>query len=225
MFVERAAKYVKAAPPGTRLAAGEAPKLVLVALAYFIVAYFGLKLASINPSATPVWPATGLAIAVVLLWGYRLAPAIFAAAFVVNYLTAGSALTSTSIAFGNTLEALATAYFVTWWADGKHVFESPAGVGKFALICAATTTISATLGVSSLMLAGNAELAHAAPVWLTWWLGDLAGAVVFAPVVLLWSLSLSRSRPLRKWTEIAIIYFAAVVVGILAFSPLIPQTA
>lgn len=225
MFVERAAKYVKVAPFGPSLTSGEAAKLVVVALAYFIVAYFGLKLASINPSATPVWPATGLAIAVVLLWGHRIAPSIFIAAFIVNYLTAGSALTSTAIAFGNTLEALATAYFVNRWADGKQVFESRAGVGKFALICAVTTTISATLGVISLLLAGYAELGRAAPIWLTWWLGDLAGAVVFAPVVLLWSLSLRRSRPLHELTEIAIVYFAAVVVGVIAFSPLIPQTA
>src|SRR5262245_43666317 len=120
MFVERAAKYVKATPLGPGLASGEAPKLVVVALAYVIVAYFGLKLASINPSATPVWPARGLAIAVVLLWGHRIAPAIFIAAFTVNYLTAGSALTSTAIALGNTLEALATAYLVTRWPDGQQ---------------------------------------------------------------------------------------------------------
>jgi PAS domain S-box-containing protein len=225
MFLERAAKDVGKGAAEVSLLSGDAPKLILVALAYFTVAYFGLQLASINPSATPVWPATGLAIAGVLLWGHRIALAIFIAAFIVNYLTAGSALTSAAIAFGNTLEALATAYFVNRWADGDRVFESPAGVGKFALIGAVTTTISATLGVSSLLLAGYAKAGSAASVWLTWWLGDLAGAVVITPVVLLWTLSLRRSLPLNEWTQIATVYFSAVVVGVIAFSPLIPQTS
>ena len=63
--------------------------LILVGLAYFTFAYFGLRFASVNSSATPIWPATGLAIAAMLLWGHRIAPAIFIAAFLINQLTAG----------------------------------------------------------------------------------------------------------------------------------------
>jgi PAS domain S-box-containing protein len=225
MFLERATKGLGKGTTEASLSSGDTAKLFIVGLAYFAVAYFGLQLASINPSATPVWPATGLAIAAMLLWGYRIAPAVFIAAFIVNYLTAGSALTSGAIAFGNTLEALTTAYFVNRWADGDRVFESPAGVGKFALIAAGATTISATLGVSSLLLAGYTEAGSAAPVWLTWWLGDLAGAIVVTPVVLLWTLFLRRSVRLNEWSQIATVYLSAVVVGVVAFSPLIPQTS
>src|SRR5262245_10735567 len=62
--------------------------LILVGFAYFTVAYLGLRLASIHPSATPVWPPTGLAIAAILLQGYRITPAIFIGALLVNQLTA-----------------------------------------------------------------------------------------------------------------------------------------
>lgn len=75
------------------------------------------------------------------------------------------------------------------------------------------------------MLAGYADVGSTASIWLTWWLGDLAGTVVFAPVVLLWILSLTTTQCLEKSTEIAIVYFTAVVVGVIAFSPLIPQTS
>src|SRR5262247_3028080 len=71
--------------------------LIFVGLTYFTLAYFGLQHASINPSATPIWPPTGFAIAAVLLWGYRIAPAIFIGAFLVNQLTAGSVFTSLAI--------------------------------------------------------------------------------------------------------------------------------
>jgi integral membrane sensor domain MASE1 len=94
---------------GRSIALNDAPRFVLVGLAYFGIAYLGLQLASINPSATPIWPATGVAIAAVLLWGYQITPAIFIGAFLVNYLTAGSPLASLAIALGNMLEAAATA--------------------------------------------------------------------------------------------------------------------
>jgi integral membrane sensor domain MASE1 len=206
-----------------RTALGEAARLSLVGAGYFAVAYLGLQLASINPSATPIWPATGLAIAAILLWGYRVAPAIFLAAFIVNYLTARSPCTSAAIAVGNTLEALATAYAVRRWADGDHVFESGAGVGKFALISAVTTTISATIGVAALILAGFAESSNAAPVWLTWWLGDFAGAVVVTPLALLW-LSGVEFRSPSEISTCAGAYIGAMAIGVVAFSPLIPQT-
>jgi len=199
-------------------------RFAFVGLAYFVVAYLGLQLASINPSATPIWPATGLAIASVLLWGYGVAPAILIAAFVVNYLTGGFFGPSVLIALGNTLEATATVYFVRLWAGGSRPFESAAEVGKFALISAITTMISATIGVGSLVLGGLAEADHAASVWLTWWLGDFAGAVVTAPVVLLWFGGEAwRPRANKPW-QTDILYLAAIAVGTIAFSPLVPQT-
>src|SRR5882762_8067114 len=75
------------------------PYLLLAAL-YFVSGKLALHLAFLQPSATPVWPCTGIALAALLLFGYRLWPAIFVAAFFVNLATAGTVLTSFSIATG-----------------------------------------------------------------------------------------------------------------------------
>src|SRR5262245_13134715 len=163
--------------------------LILVGLAYFTFAYLGLRFASLNSSATPIWPPTGIAIAAMLLWGPRIAPAIFVAAFLVNQLTAGSIFTSLAIAAGNTLEAAVAGYLIRHWAEGEQIFDTPTGTFKFALISLAATAVSATIGVSSLTLAGYADVSVSISVWLTWWLGDLAGALVVTPVVVLWAKS------------------------------------
>src|SRR5712691_13197917 len=156
--------------------------LLGVVAAYFAVAKLGLALASIHPSATPIWPPTGLALAAVLLWGPRVWPAIFVAAFFANATTAGSTLTSFAIAAGNTLEAIVNGYLIERWSGGRTTFDTPAGVAKFALIgLAPGTVISATIGVASLSLAGHADWASFAPIWLTWWLGDVGGALVITP--------------------------------------------
>src|SRR5262249_60684695 len=112
----------------------EVGTLILVGVAYFTLATLGLRLASINPSASPIWPPTGLAIAAILLCGYRVAPAIFVAAFLVNQLTAGSTLTSLAIAVGNTLEAVTAGYLVKHWIGGGEVYATPTCIAQITLI-------------------------------------------------------------------------------------------
>ena len=128
------------------------------ALIYFALAKIGLMLASINPSASPIWPPTGLALAALLLRGYRVWPAILVAAFAANRRrTAGSIATSLAIGAGNTIEGLLGAYLINRLSDGKATFESPAGVARFALLSFLPTALCATIGVISLALGGLAE--------------------------------------------------------------------
>ena len=211
-------------PPRAHPLGSDVVRLILVGFAYFALAYLGLRLASINPSATPIWPPTGFAIAAILLWGPRIAPAIFVAAFLINQLTAGSIFTSLAIACGNTLEAVIAGYLVWHWAQGEQVFDSPLGVMKFTLISLAATLVSATTGVSSLALAGYAEMSSFMSVWPTWWLGDLAGALVVTPVVVLWANSNPASFTPPQITGTGLTYLAAIAVGTFAFSPLLQQT-
>jgi two-component sensor histidine kinase/integral membrane sensor domain MASE1 len=197
-----------------------------IAITYLAVAKLSLALASIHPSATPIWPPTGFALAAVLLLGYRIWPAIFLAALIANAITAGSIYTSLAIATGNTLESVVGAYLVNRWSGGVSTFDTPAGVTRFALICfMPSTMISATLGVVSLCLSGYADWADFASIWMTWWMGDLAGALVITPVILLWSTGFPRSPERLEWMQSCTVFSAAIVVGLIAFSPLIEQTA
>ena len=204
-------------PPQTHPLGPHVTDLLLVGIAYFTFAGLGLQLASINPSVTPIWPPTGLAIAAILLWGGRVAPAIFIGAFLINQITAGSIFTSLAIASGNTLEAAVAGYLIKHWSDADQVFETPNGVTKFALISFAATAVSPTIGVSSLTFAGYAEMSGFISVWLTWWLGDLAGALVVTPVVVLWAKSEPASLTPSQLTRTGLTYLAAVAVGMMVF--------
>jgi len=195
-----------------------------IGVAYFAAAKVGLMLASINPSATPIWPPTGLALAAVMLWGYRVCPAIFAAALLANATTAGSIYTSSLIACGNTLECLVGGYLVHRWSGGRATFDTPAGVTRFALISlAAATPISASIGVGSLLVGGFADMSHAGAIWTTWWLGDLAGALVIAPVIVLWVRSDAWPSDRRQLWNAASVIAGAAVIGLITFSPLIER--
>jgi two-component sensor histidine kinase len=194
-------------------------EIVAVAVIYAAVAKLSLALASINPSASPVWPPTGLALASVLLLGQRVWPGILAGAFAANAATAGSLATSLAIAGGNTLETLVGAYLINRWSDGRATFDTPAGVGRFATICfLAGAPLSATVGVVSLSLAGYASWSNFAPIWLTWWIGDAAGALLLTPVIVLWAAP--RSRPRHALVRSVTAFLSAAGIGLIAFSPL-----
>jgi signal transduction histidine kinase/CheY-like chemotaxis protein len=192
---------------------------------YFALAKGGLALASINASATPIWPPTGFALAAVLLWGYRTWPAIFAASLIVNATTAGSIATAIATATGNSLEAVVGAYLINRWSNGRNTFSTPDSVARFVLICVAIATpISPGIGVTSLATAGYTEWTNFANIWVTWWLGDVTSALVFTPVIVLWALSDYHVFNRNEFWETVGVLATAVAVGLIAFSPLIEQT-
>src|SRR5688572_12895165 len=166
-----------AAPPTKKLAG----ILALIAV-YVCAGKFGLSLASLNASVSPVWPPTGIALAAMLIWGVRLWPAIFIGAFIVNIMTpspAGTTMAATiaktfGVAIGNTLEGVLGAWLTHRFADGLKAFQRVRNLFKFvALAVVLSPTMSATLGVTSLCLSTHADWSEYAPIWFTWWLGDL----------------------------------------------------
>lgn len=199
--------------------------LVAIGAIYFALAKGGLALASIHPSATPIWPPTGVALAAVLLQGYRIWPAIFTAAMVANATTAGSVATSIAIATGNSLEAVVGAYLINRWSGGCNTFSTPNSVAKFALICVAIASpISASIGLTSLATVGYIEPENFADAWITWWLGDATGALVIAPAIVLWAAGHHHAFSRNEFLETVGVLATAAVVGLIAFSPLIEQT-
>jgi len=191
--------------------------MVGLAAVYFVAAKLGLRLAFAYPSATPVWPPTGIALAAYLIFGARVWPAIFVGAFFANLTTAGSVATSLGIAAGNTLEGLLASYLVQRFAAGRQAFARPRNAFRFAVLGAGVSAVvSATCGVTSLVLGGFARWADSGSMWLTWWLGDGAGALVVAPVVLLW-----RESPRLQWDRRQAIEGAALLVCLILVAELV----
>jgi signal transduction histidine kinase/ActR/RegA family two-component response regulator len=184
---------------------------------YFVAGKFGLMLAFVNASATVVWPPTGLAIAALLLLGIEFWPAILLGAFAVNLTTSGDVPSSVGIAVGNTLEAVIATTLVHRWAGGPTAFERPQGVLRFALLAAVLATgVSATIGVTSLAVAGLARWSDFGAIWLTWWLGDASGALLITPAIVLWATSRFRFAP-KRWGEAGLLTIATVATGLFVF--------
>ena len=199
--------------------------LVLTGI-YVLAAKLGLSLAFIHPSATPVWPPTGITLAALLILGNRVWPGILLGAFLANITTAGSVTTSLAIAGGNTLEGLVGAYLVSRFANGPHFCERPQDIFKFTLLAGVVSTmISATIGVTSLALSGLASWTDYTSIWLTWWLGDAMGDFIIAPLLMLWS-----ENPYVRWNryeifELALLLLLLFLGGQMIFGGVLPTNA
>ena len=132
---------------------------VIAALAaiYVGAARLGLSLAYLHPSATPLWPPTGISIAALLIFGRWAWPGVFVGAFVANAWVSGAPLPSLGIAVGNTLEAVLASWLIQRFAGGSHAFERARDIFRFAGAALASCLIGATFGPVSLGLAGLAR--------------------------------------------------------------------
>jgi diguanylate cyclase (GGDEF)-like protein len=198
--------------------------IALLAVTYFVAGKLGLSLASVHPSSTAVWAPTGIALAGLLTLGYAVWPAIFLGAFLVNITTAGSIATSLGIATGNTLEGIVGAFLVDRYARGRRCFDGAQDTFKYALLAGLVSpTIAATIGVTSLSAGGFASWAKYEPIWLTWWLGDAAGALVVAPLLILWVSEVGWRGGWARFAELLGLLASLILVGQVVFGGSFPS--
>jgi signal transduction histidine kinase/CheY-like chemotaxis protein len=201
------------------------PAIGILTVIYFIVGKLSLRLAFVHPSASPVWPPAGIALAALVVFGYRTWPAIFLGAFLVNVTTAGNIGTSLCIATGNTLEAVCGAWLVNQFAGGTRIFDRAQDVFKFALAVMVSTAVSPTFGVTSLAVGGLADWANYRAIWLTWWLGDATGALVVAPLLILWSIGPRWRLNPKRHLEVGLLLLVLLMLGEAVFGGWFPITA
>jgi PAS domain S-box-containing protein len=189
---------------------------VAFGLLYFLGSKTGLELALVHPSATALWPGTGIAVAGLLVLGLRLWPVVLLSSAAVNYTTTGDAPTSIAIAGGNTMEALIIGFLLQRFGDGVRSFERAAGVFLFVGAVAFAALLSATIGAGSLVVGGLAAPELLPQLWTNWWIGNVTGALLVAPLLVLWSRNEPANRSLSRWIEGGLLFGLIVTV---AFDP------
>jgi signal transduction histidine kinase/integral membrane sensor domain MASE1 len=188
------------APP--RVSLGLIRNIVALAVLYTGIAKLGLMLDAVSGFATLVWPPTGLALAALLLFGSRLWPGVWLGAFVVNVWVGASWPVAIGIATGNTLEAIIGTYALSRWAGFEGSFDRLRHViGLLLPVALGSTMVSATLGVSSLVLGGVISADRMLETWRAWWVGDMLGALVVAPLIFTWRRPLHWKASLIRLVE------------------------
>jgi signal transduction histidine kinase/uncharacterized membrane protein len=185
--------------------------IAIIAAIYVVLARIGFALTTVDVSVSLLWPPTGFAIGVLLVFGRKWWPGILLGAFAANYLNDPKLMAFNVLAgIGNSLEAYCAVLLlerVKFDTKLERVRDVLAYIG---LAGALATMISATIGVMGLLISG-VPLARPQDTWMTWWLGDFIGALVVGPPVIAWGKNWRSNIPkegLREAALWAVIYAA-----------------
>ncbi len=155
-------------------------KVIILFALYFATARFGLSLNAVSGFATLVWFPTGISLAALLIFGIRLWPGIFLAAFLANLINGALIPVALGIGIGNTLEAVVAAYFLKRLGF-SNTLEGLKDLLLLVVVAILSTMISATIGVYSLLWGG---ITTTPTTWVVWWVGDMISDLVVAPFLL-----------------------------------------
>ncbi|MBV9416755.1 MAG: sensor histidine kinase, partial [Solirubrobacterales bacterium] len=185
-----------------------------VGAVYWVAAKAGLQLAYLHGSVTALWPPVGVGMAMLILFGPGLWPGIVLGDIAVADFTQpiGTVLGQT---LGNTLEVVIAALLFVRLTEGRTQLGRVRDVVALVAAAAAGTAISAIIGTASLRLGDVIPTTQVGEVWRTWFLGDLSGALVFAPLLLCWADFRPEALTRRAALEGAIVLALIIVVALL----------
>ena len=192
--------------------------IAILASVYVVAARAGLMMDAVGGFATLVWPPSGLALAALLIFGRRLWPGILIGAFAANLLTGAPILVALGISAGNTLEAVLAVYVLRRIPGFEPSLERVVDVvGLIVFAAVLSTMVAATIGVTSLYFGGIVSLPHIAETWRAWWLGDLIGDLLVAPVLLVWARAPRKLGSLKRLLEASALGVSVIAASMLIF--------
>ena len=204
--------------------------ILLIAFLYFLIARFGLTLSFEGTNASPIWPASGFALAVILMRGYKIWPGIWLGAFGANMViflanfvpVQTAAIASLLIASGNTLEAVIGKYLYGQMIKSETPFEKTYDFFRFVLIATIICAFASSIGtISSVLLKINSGELYEY-IWWTWYVGDFAGIIVVAPLILsLWK-ETYFSTETKRYAESLVLYISVFIISSGIFEEIFP---
>lgn len=156
----------------------------LIATSYFFLAVVGLQFATMSGKASPIWPATGLGIGLLYLFGESYFFSIFLGSILAEIFFAhANIITSSGLAVGSTLEALAGAFILRYLVRIRFAKNYNEVISTLISVPIASG-ISSFIGVSSLYFSKVITEKDYLYTIYTWWSGDFFGALIVLPLVL-----------------------------------------
>ena len=167
--------------------------------------------------ATAVWPPSGIALAAILLFGRRVTPGIYIGAVGAHLLKGASVPLALGMAIGNAGEAFIGGLLLRRVRNFTITLERVSSVVALIVWGATLSSmIAATVGVVCLRTGGVVPISDVPNAWRAWWIGDMVGTLLIAPLILVWYSTPRAPTDVRR-RELAALVIALVIVSALTF--------
>lgn len=164
-------------------------RVVILTAFYFVGGLIGKEASFLSGSIALVWPPAGIALAAMLLFGYRFWPGIALGSVLFSFINGVPlGFFTFGTAVGNTVGALVCTLLLRNLAGFNNAMERTRDVtGYIGLACILGTTVNAAFNVVSLIHAGVAEWDDLFPTILQWWVPNALAALVVTPFIVTWA--------------------------------------
>lgn len=197
-------------------------KIFSLAVVYHLAARVGLMTAYVQINTSPVWPPTGIALAALLIFGFEVWPAISLGVLVGSLSQGANFDVALGMTLGNTLEALVGATLLKRFFNFQNTIDRVRDVVGLMTVSIFASMVSATIGTITLLLTGSTS-AGFNEIWPTWWIGDLLGALVVAPVLLVWARPPAVRTRKHEYAEGAILLALLIFMSWYVFGGIPPE--
>jgi signal transduction histidine kinase/CHASE1-domain containing sensor protein/integral membrane sensor domain MASE1 len=186
---------------------------VLFLVVIFLSVRLGLSLTA--SQIAPIWPATGIGTAALLLFGRKYWPAIALAAYASSLIEGDSVAIVIGITVANTCESLIGSWLIQVLYKKQQKFSTHSASAAIVVGILAAAALSATIGISSLYFSGMLRLSEVGQGWTTWFSANFLGGILLVPFIL----SCFVRQPPEKTNEAGMLLFsiASIALGYFLF--------
>ncbi len=162
--------------------------VILIAL-YFLGGLVGKQTTFLSGSVALVWPPAGIALAAILLFGYRFWPGVALGAVLFSFMNGTPfGFFTLGTAVGNTMGAIVCAFLLKKIIAFDNAMERTRDVtGYIGLACFLGTTVNAAFNVVSLAYSGTVDWDNLFTTTLVWWVPNALAGLVVAPFIITWA--------------------------------------
>jgi PAS domain S-box-containing protein len=192
-------------------------QIALVCAAQFAAGKVGDALKTVNDGGVgPVWPASGVALAALLLWDYSVWPGVAAGAFLLAFFSPLPHWAAVLYAAGTTLASVIAVFFLRWITKfDNSLSHLRDALGLIILGAFVSSIVSASIG-ASILFANLRSWSGLGSAWLVYWLGDSTGVLLLAPVALTFP-DVLRIRDRKRIEELALLLVLLIIGGFIVF--------
>jgi PAS domain S-box-containing protein len=175
-------------------------RLLGLALVYVLAGLVARLTDSIAGPATLVWSPAGIALAGILVFGYRCWPGIALGSLLFSMMQGVPfGYFMLGLAVGNTVGAVISAYLLQQFVNFENSMERVRDAGAYLLLaCGLGTTINALFIAVGLVNDSNMPQEAIFTQFLSWWVSNALAVLVITPVIITWAAPASvRMTPWR----------------------------
>lgn len=206
-----------------RTGAAEAIAHLGVFLAYFLAVQLGMYFGLPQADFSLVWPATGLALAVVYLLGWRFVVTVALAAFAAHLMLEHVVLAAAAVAVGGAVAAATGTWLLNRSGFGPQ-FEQVTDVLRFVFFGAlASSVVSSLVGSAVMYAAGTGPWQNFASLWWMCWVADMMGILLVGPVLTAWAVDSGLARARRLRLEQGVLLGSVILAAWVVYSDVLPS--